>query len=402
MIRILHTADWHLGQNFYGYDRSGEHQVFLHWLTEQLVTLQIDVLLVAGDIFDTPNPSAAAQRLYYQFLREATIACPNLQLIITAGNHDSAARLEAPNPLLEMFKVTVRGRIIRTETGEINYAHYLIPMYNAAHQIEAYCMAVPYLRQGDYPSAATYAEGVSAFYQALHTEALKHRKPLVAMGHLQATGAEISENDRSERTVIGGLECVPPEAFAADIRYTALGHLHRAQRVSKRENVRYAGSPIPKTFAEKNNKQGVYLIELAGEKTTIERLFFQPPVTLISVPPQAQPMEEVLQALAALPVGEADDTSPFLEVKLAMEAPEPSYKYQITKILEDKAVRLVRIKDERPARQESEFQGITYDQIQKLKPFDLAQDLYQQKYGGQEMPAELKDLFNFIVQHLDA
>ena len=98
-------------------------------------------------------------------------------------------------------------------------------------------------------------------YEKLYDLVPDKHLPVIAMGHLQATGSEISENDRSERTVIGGLECVSPDAFGSGITYTALRHLHRAQRVSGRENVRYAGAPIPMSFAEKNNRQGVVFID---------------------------------------------------------------------------------------------------------------------------------------------
>lgn len=108
-MKILHTADWHLGQTFYEYSRYDEHVRFLDWLRRQIKERKIDVLLVAGDIFDGPNPSAESQRLYYSFLRRVTAECPALQIIIIAGNHDSAARLEAPNPLLEEMNITVRG-----------------------------------------------------------------------------------------------------------------------------------------------------------------------------------------------------------------------------------------------------------------------------------------------------
>ena len=113
-MKILHTADWHLGQTFYEYDRREEHLHFLEWLKQQIRQHEIDVLLIAGDVFDSPNPSAESQRMYYRFLREVTSENPSLQIIIIAGNHDSAARLEAPNPLLEDMNVTVRG-VVRVE-----------------------------------------------------------------------------------------------------------------------------------------------------------------------------------------------------------------------------------------------------------------------------------------------
>ena len=119
-MKILHTADWHLGQTFYEYDRREEHLHFLEWLKQQIRQHEIDVLLIAGDVFDSPNPSAESQRMYYRFLREVTSENPSLQIIIIAGNHDSAARLEAPNPLLEDMNVTVRGVVRRNAEGDID------------------------------------------------------------------------------------------------------------------------------------------------------------------------------------------------------------------------------------------------------------------------------------------
>lgn len=226
-MKILHTADWHLGQTFYEYSRYDEHVRFLDWLRRQIKERKIDVLLVAGDIFDGPNPSAESQRLYYSFLRRVTAECPALQIIIIAGNHDSAARLEAPNPLLEEMNITVRGVVKRDADGDIDLAHLIIPIYKPGagrsqadiniNDIAAFCLAVPYLRQGDYPPAENYAQGVQTLYRQLFAELRDEGKPVIAMGHLQATGSEISDDDRSERTVIGGVEGISPDAFDAQI-----------------------------------------------------------------------------------------------------------------------------------------------------------------------------------------
>ena len=114
-LKIIHTADWHLGQTFFGYDRDEEHEAFLSWLTDTLTQRQADVLLIAGDVFDVANPSAAAQRRFYRFLREANRRNPHLQIVIVAGNHDSAARLEAPIPLLEELNTSIVGVVPRTD-----------------------------------------------------------------------------------------------------------------------------------------------------------------------------------------------------------------------------------------------------------------------------------------------
>jgi len=106
---LLHTADWHIGQLFHEYDHTYEHQQFLNWLLERLVSEHIDVLLISGDVFDLSNPSAASIKMFYRFLNQSVKGNPDLQIIITAGNHDSAARLESPKPLLESSNIHVSG-----------------------------------------------------------------------------------------------------------------------------------------------------------------------------------------------------------------------------------------------------------------------------------------------------
>jgi exonuclease SbcD len=113
-MKIIATSDWHLGNLFHGNDRLPEHKHFLNWLLDHLQLERPDALLIAGDIFDNANPSAAAQSVYYEFLAEATERCSGMSIIITAGNHDSASRLEAPRPMLVKHNVQIRGNVRRT------------------------------------------------------------------------------------------------------------------------------------------------------------------------------------------------------------------------------------------------------------------------------------------------
>ena len=393
-MKLIHTADWHLGQTFFEYDRKMEHTLFLVWLRKQIKLYEVDLLLIAGDVFDTPNPSAESQRMYYTFLREVTIENPNLQIIVTAGNHDSAARLESPSALLESMNVTVRGIVKRTAEGEIDLKHLIVPLDKGG-----YCLAVPYLRQGDYPNSDTYANGVQLMYSALYENVKDADRPIIVMGHMQATGSEISENDRSERTIIGGLESISPDAFASDISYIALGHLHRAQRVSGRDNVRYSGAPLPMSFAEKNNKQGVTLVTIA-DTTNIERLEFDTPVKLISIPKTPQPLASVLSEIANLTDGEVDEYSPFLEIRVLITEPEPSLRVQIERALDGKFVRLARLEAVR-VNVECERQIISYEELQNINPLDMATDIFIRKYGGDDMPEIMKNLMQTVIREVE-
>ena len=418
MIRILHTADWHLGQTFFGYDRVEEHAHFLHWLARELKENKIDVLLIAGDIFDVSNPSAASQHMFYRFIRQVTEENPKLQLVVVAGNHDSAARLEAPLPLLQEMRTEIRG-IVRRHEGEIDYDHLIVELKNSEGEVEALCLAVPFLRQGDYPVVTTdgnpYAEGVKELYARLQERALQRRKDgqaLVAVGHLQATGSEIAERDFSERTIIGGLECVSPDAFTEQIAYTALGHIHKSQRVSGRENVRYAGSPLPMSFAEREYHHGVVIVTLAeGWAVEIEKREYIPLVGLLSVPRgKAATPEEVLEELAHLPLaseeaeGEQTERSlhfPYLEIKVLLTEPEPMLRQQIEEVIADKAVRLARIVSVyRQAEENTLEEEVLAAGLQEMNPLQIVKATFENTYQS-EMPEELERLFQQAMREAE-
>ena len=401
MIRILHTADWHLGQTFFGYDRAGEHEVFLNWLAGEIREREIDALIIAGDVFDVSNPAAASQSLYYHFIYRVTAENPTLQIVIVAGNHDSAARLEAPLPLLQAMRTEVRGVVRKSDDGEIDYDHLTVELKNRDGEVELLCMAVPFLRQGDYPTVPTegnpYAEGVRELYTQLLQRLWKRRKEnqsILAIGHLQAIGSEIAEKDYSERTVIGGLECVSPDAFSEQIAYTALGHIHKAQRVSGRENVRYAGSPIPMSFAEKHYHHGVVEVTFDGGcAVDIMRVECPRLIPLMSVPngEPASP-EIVLEILKELPVTEG--AAPYLEVKVLLDEPEPMLRQEVEEALADKNYRLARIVSTyRNETGNAEKENENWKRgLQEMSPLQIAQSAFEKIYQV-EMPEELTDLF---------
>ncbi|MDR1454739.1 MAG: exonuclease SbcCD subunit D C-terminal domain-containing protein [Tannerella sp.] len=395
---LLHTADWHLGQTFYEYDRKAEHLYFLAWLRTQIRALQADVLLIAGDVFDSPNPPAESQKMFYRFLREATSEHPPLQIVIIAGNHDSAARLEAPDPLLEEMHVHIRGTVRRTPDGAIDASRLLIPLTENG-RTAAWCIAAPYLRQGDCPPADSYVERVGKMYRTLYMAIPDRTLPVVAMGHLQAAGSEISRHDRSEYALVGGLECVSPDAFPPEIAYTALGHLHRAQRVSGRDNVRYAGAPLPMSFAEREYRQGVTLVELREGKTRVERIDFQPLVGLLSIPQTPLRLADVLYAIDLLPDGEITPRSPYLEINVMITEPEPSLRHRIEEALQGKSVRLARIAAVTP-QQKNEPETVSCEQLQTIHPMDMATDVFRRRFGGEDMPGEMRELLQTVIREV--
>ena len=256
-MKIIATSDWHLGNLFHGNDRLPEHKHFLKWLLEQIAEQKPDALLIAGDIFDNGNPSAAAQTVYYEFLADATQLCPNMQVIITAGNHDSASRLEAPRPLLTRYHVEIRGNIrkIWQQGGSRNdgngeeengmkagnnesgghwlysFDDLIIPVTSEEGE-EVIILAVPFLRS-DVVQNASYSKGVNTFLRELTAKARKKYpgRKCIMMAHMYAKGSDIAKKDASEKIIIGGQEEVDLEGWNDHPDYMTCGHIHKRQHI---------------------------------------------------------------------------------------------------------------------------------------------------------------------------
>jgi exonuclease SbcD len=409
-MKILHTADWHIGQLFHEYDRTYEHNHFLDWLIETLQDEKVEVLLISGDVFDLSNPSAASIKLFYTFLNRAVKANSNLQIVITSGNHDSASRLESPKPLLESSNIHIIGLVEKDENGKIDYDKLTIPLKGNAGIIKAWCLAIPFLRLGDYPVISDaenpYAEGVAAMYAEAY-EFISAKKqanqPVICMGHLHAQQAEITDMDKTERPIMGGIECISATAFHEDIQYVALGHIHKAQRIGGKEHIRYCGSPIPMSFSELNYKHQVVVFDLNEQNISDLRSIEIPiAVSLKRVPSVHSSLAEVINLLQQLPATDTNrQLAPYLEVCVLLEGPEPGLRHKIETAVTGKDVRLAKIDVKYPivdAKENSTGAGVN-DNLHELQPQDVFAKVYQSKYNN-PVPTELLQLFNQVTQEV--
>ena len=170
-MKIIHTADWHLGDNFHGYDRTAEHEHFLHWLEGVIADERPDALLLAGDVFDNANPSAQAEEMFYRFLAKATALHPGMRIIITAGNHDSGRRLQAPSEALRSLGVEIRGVVEHDEKNQPLADNLIIPVGAVgSREVQAVVIALPYLRTGDIEFRDNLSRSVREFVQKLAAE----------------------------------------------------------------------------------------------------------------------------------------------------------------------------------------------------------------------------------------
>jgi exonuclease SbcD len=402
-MKLLHTSDWHLGQSLNQYERSYEHAQFLTWLLDTLQAEQVDVLLIAGDVFDTTNPSSASQAQLYQFLTQARQRVPQLTVVMTAGNHDSPGRMEAPAPFLSLLDAHVVGQPGRSGEG-VALERIVLPLKDRSGAVAAWCIAMPFLRPGDVPrvegAADPYQAGIAALYAQAHAYALAQRSPgqaIIAMGHCHITGGQVSVE--SERPiVIGGTESLSVQVFDAGIAYVALGHLHLAQSVGGDATRRYCGSPLPLSFSEMDYKHQVVLVELAGEQVGSTRALPIPrSVELLRVPRQPAPLEQVLDELQALQLPALPlEQQPYVQVRVQLSQPEPGLRMQVEAALAGEPVRLVRIETSTLGREANAAPALSMDELSTLKPVDYFERLYQHRYG-EAAPAELMAAFAELV-----
>ena len=361
-MRILHTADWHIGQTLNGWSRDHEHRAFLDRLHDVILAEDVDALLVAGDVFDGINPSGEAQRLLYGAIARMVRSQPHLQIILTAGNHDPAQRLEAPEAVLNELGVHVLGTL-RRDAGGVDLDRHLIPLRDRHGAVRAHVLAVPFLRQADLPGLHLGAEqgdepAITVAVRALHREmseaavARAGGLPLLAMGHLTCSGGLASEG-AERRILIGGEHAVPPDVFPTELGYVALGHLHRPQSLDG-GRVRYSGSAFPLSASEIAYDHGVTLIDLtdgiAHRHVPIDR-----PVQMFRLPPSGHgKLEDVLAGLVklALDPDTPRDEQPFVYLSLTADRPATMLAAEIETLMERTPARLAGlsiIRNDQPA-----------------------------------------------------
>jgi exonuclease SbcD len=401
MLRILHTSDWHLGHRLRDFSRAVEHERFLSWLLNQFGVHRVDALLVAGDIFESSNPSAEAQRRFYDFLGAARDAYPDLDIVIIGGNHDSARRLEAAEALLSRLQIQVVGGVRPGRS-------MVMPLRDAQGEVAAWVCAVPYLRVSDLPAGAPEGTdplvwGVQQIYGEVVADALARRTPnqaLVGMGHAYMVQGKVSE--LSERKILRGNEhALPVTLFPEQLAYVALGHLHLAQAIGGEARIRYSGSPIPLSMSEIEYPHQVCLVTLDGPDFKDLKVLPVPRfVPLQRIPEDGpKPLAKVLIALDALPnrQGTDPDDWPFVEAQVRLDKPAPGLRQQVEMALKDKAVRLVRIRVERVGDNKAAADAYAEQTLSELTPEQVFIRRYQKEFPDQPS-AELLASFHQMVE----
>lgn len=409
MIRIFHTADWHLGHQLHGVPRHFEHQQFLNWLLDALKQNKADALIVAGDIFDSANPPAAAQAQFYDFLVKARTSLPGLSIILVGGNHDSASRLDAPSPILNALGVYVVGGLTRVEEGNIDWDRLLVPLTNSAGELRAWCGAMPFLRNADLPTNNDESDPLISGMKSLYAELVDQLSQkagqdgrMILTGHCYMVNGAVSE--LSERKILGGNQhALPLELFPENIAYVALGHLHLAQHVGGKEHIRYSGSPIPMSFDESDYHHQVLQVDLKpNQAADITVLKIPRSIDLLRVPngKDFAALPEVIQQLEGLQLDDLPvDEQPMLELRIRLDKPEPSLRQQVEEALAQRPIRLLKISTAYSGSEKSLADIKIEERLEELQPLDVFERCYQNKYDSHP-PDEIKGLFNQLLESI--
>ena len=418
-MKIICTSDWHLGNLFHGNDRLPEHRHFLSWLLARIKEQHPDALLIAGDIFDNGNPSAAAQSAYYEFLADATETCPDMNVVIIAGNHDSASRLEAPRALLTRHKVEIRGNIHRSwvanEDGGnwvINYDDLMIPI-NGGDGSQAIVLTVPYLRS-DVVQNANYSEGVNTILRELTAKAReKYRdSPLIMIAHMYAKGADIAKSDASEKIVIGGQEEVNMQGWDEHPDYFACGHIHKRQHIWNTDWAHYSGSVLPMSFAEKDYHHGVDMVTIEnGTKPQIEFLEYEPQHKLMFLPEAeeeltSKKLEKRINAeLQNKTEDKLDDNFVYLVLKVTLEKVNNDAIKELEALIGTKNAVLCKIQKIIPELDITTISGSQHlqsiDDILNRDPRDTLKETFVVK-NGKEMTDHQEKMLTDLLNSLTA
>ena len=399
-MKVLHTSDWHLGQQFYEHHRVQEHQHFLDWLVITLQQQAIDLLLVAGDIYHTATPPSSSEQQLYQFIKQAKQACPELHIVIIAGNHDSANRIETAKPLLKQFDTHVIGRYDKSEpsTCLVN-----IETENGKAQV----VAMPFLRPADVTldtqNDKAYQQGVAQAYQSVVELCEENTAPIIVMGHLHAKGGTISED--SERNIsIGGFDAVTAEVFTDKADYVALGHLHKAQVVAKCDAKRYCGTPMPMSFSEKNYQHQVLVCEFNGKACVSVNPLYTPRLReLIVLPKQGgADIDALCNEIEQLDL-KSYEASPYLRLRLNASETDSQFREKISSSLKDKDILfcgIERVQDVQKHDDEMIFQDL--GQVEKLNPLDLLDMVFKQQVDSeQDLPTNLADCLAEVLNTME-
>ena len=403
-MKILHTSDWHLGHTLYNYDRTEEQQAMLEQMVSIVEEQKPDVFLLCGDVYHTPQPSAAVQTMLSDGLVKIHEANPQMTIVMTAGNHDSGTKHEifqTPWKALKVYAIGQLGKAAnkreqnhaRMESAEHEQARLKGKEDLDEHIIEVsgkgWIVAVPYANERNIP------EGF--FQQLLDRVAERNTKnlPVVMTAHTTVKGCDFTGHDHATEYTVGGIDSLELDEMGEGYDYLALGHIHHEQFVhSGKHNVRYSGTPLPVSFDEIFT-HSISIVEIGkhGEMPAVKEIEIQNPHPLVTLPTDGlATWEEAKGLLSKFP----DDIPAYIRLNVEIEDFLPvEANAEAASLTEGKQCRFCCINAKRKAVSQNDVKVLTVQEFQEEKPIEIAKRYAE--YEGISFDEEMQTMFNEVM-----
>ncbi|MBR5103888.1 MAG: exonuclease SbcCD subunit D [Bacteroidales bacterium] len=390
-MKIIHTSDWHLGQNFFGYDRTKDHESMIVQLIDLVKTEEPDALIIAGDIFDVAIPNTTVQKSFAEAIVRIHDAYPSMTIVCISGNHDSAARHEVHQTPWEALKVKMIGKANMTEVQE-----NIIPIDG-----KGWVVAIPYTNER-FLNDEFYSR-----LEAAVKEKTAEELPIVYVGHAAINGCDHTGHDIMNDRFVGGIEYTALDELGSVYDYIALGHIHKAQTFGN-GRARYCGTPIPVSFDEVRSgyEHGFSIVEIEahGSIPSIRTVDVKCPRPLVSIPAEGHaPWEDVIAELKKFPA----DINAYIRLNVLLKDSEqmPFNKdRQIQEALAGKAALYAVTNPTRESlvseeRRQSAMKAITVEELQKLDPVTVLKSYAESQ--GQIFSEKFQEMFNTVYRNIN-
>ena len=385
-MRLLHTADWHVGRTMRGRSRTAEFEAVLAELIEIARDEEVEALLVCGDIWDKATPSPESDRLVFEALRECV--GHGIQAVLLAGNHDNPRKLQALGLLSELLGVQTQHEVLRPNAGGV------LTIEGREHV--ARIAAVPFITEGRYVDAAAvmglqedwfgaYADGVAGILRAICDGFGDEPSVNILATHIFVDGSRVARVDGSERLLhIGQTYGINAPQLPIEPQYIALGHVHEPQEIlAAPVPTAYSGSLLQLDFGERGQQKVVRIIDAEPGQ----------PVTHTTVPlTRGRPLAELRGSLDEVLAQREEAGDAFLRVRLDVERPEPGIAERVREELPNAVD--VQLEYDPPEDEDA------VEALGQLSATELFTRYYVRQHGAEPVP-ELIALFEELLNEVD-
>lgn len=374
-MRIIHTSDWHLGHILYRYDRSREQRDMLGQIEKIAGEEKPDALVVSGDVYHTGQPSAAVQRMFTEAVMRLHEACPEMEIVITAGNHDSASKHEVSRILWETQKVNMIGSVDKDNPDKL-----IVEVSG-----KGFIVAIPYVNERSMPEG--FCQSLLDKVAERNTENL----PVVISAHTTVAGCNYTGHEDIRELSVGGIDSVGLEEFGEGYDYIALGHIHKPQTIAgSGKRARYCGTPLPVSFDEAYG-HSVSVVEIAshGAVPQIREVPIKTHCPLVNIPSSGfGKWDEVKERLKDFP----KDNLAYIRLNVEVEdSLPPDAVVEARNILSGGLGLFCTINARRAASGKSDRKTLSVSEFQAMEPLEVAR-LYAEDTGI-TFTDELAELF---------